>query len=252
MSWTSAHLMSNGIYSDGSYRENNPDWHAVDSRWKARLIASMLARNSIEFDSCVEVGCGAGRILAHLAELLPGKAYTGYDVSPDAAELWRASQQARVSYHLADFRSTSETYDLLLLIDVFEHVEDYMGFLRSLSRRARWYVFHIPLELQVSALLRDRQIHSRKQVGHLHYFSRATALATLADTGYRIVGEEYTHLSQETQEGRRPLTILANLVRAGLQSVSTDLAAKLLGGYSLLVLCQGADAAPIQASGRNP
>ncbi len=232
--------MQESVYHDGSYRENNPDWHAIDSRWKAELIASMLTRNAVEYRSCVEVGCGAGQVLSHLAELIPGKAYTGYDVSPDAAALWGSLQQTSVSYRLGDFRSTSETYDLLLLIDVFEHVEDYMGFLRSLSRRARWYVFHIPLEAHLSALLRDRQIHSRQQVGHLHYFSRATALATLADTGYGIVKEEYTHLSQETQEARRALTRLANVARAGIQLFSIDLAAKLIGGYSLLVLCRGA------------
>jgi hypothetical protein len=143
---------------------------------------------------------------------------------------------------LGDFRSTSETCDLLLLIDVFEHVEDYMGFLRSLSGRAHRYIFHIPLEMHLSALLRDRQIHARQQVGHLHYFSRATALATLVDTGYCVLSDEYTYLSQETQEARRTLTRLANVARAGMQSVSVDLAAKLLGGYSLLVLCRGADA----------
>jgi SAM-dependent methyltransferase len=241
--------MNASMYDDGSYRENNPDWHAIDSRWKAKLIASMLARNSVEFDSCVEVGCGAGQVLAHLAELIPGKAYTGYDVSPDAAALWRSPQPVPVSYHLADFRATSEAYDLLLLIDVFEHVEDYMGFLRSVSQRARWFVFHIPLEMQVSALLRDRQLHSRHQVGHLHYFSRATALATLEDTGYRIVSDEYTHLSQQTHEGRRTLTRIANAVRVGIQWVSTDLAAKLLGGYSLLVLCRGAEGSPGQTTG---
>jgi SAM-dependent methyltransferase len=233
--------MTESFYTDGSYRENNPDWHAIDSRWKAELIASMLERNSVAFGSCVEVGCGAGRVLAHLAELIPGKTYAGYDVSPDAAASWLPSRQLSVAYHLGDFRATSENYDLLLLIDVFEHLEDYMGFLRSLSTRAQWFVFHIPLEMHLSALLRDRQLHSRHQVGHLHYFSRATALATLADTGYHIVTEEYTYLSQETQEARRMLTNLANLVRAGVQSVSVDLAAKLLGGYSLLVLCRGAD-----------
>lgn len=233
--------MTESFYTDGSYRENNPDWHAIDSRWKAELIASMLERNSVTFGSCVEVGCGAGQVLASLAELIPGRTYTGYDVSPDAAASWLPSRKLSVSYHLGDFRATSENYDLLLLIDVFEHLEDYMGFLRSLSRRAQWYVFHIPLEMHLSALLRDRQLHSRHQVGHLHYFSRATALATLADTGYHIVNEEYTYLSQETQEARRMLTNLTNLVRAGMQSVSTDLAAKLLGGYSLLVLCRGAD-----------
>jgi hypothetical protein len=91
--------------------------------------------------------------------------------------------------------------------------------------------------MHISALLRDRQLYSRAQVGHLHYFSRATALATLEDTGYRIVQAEYTDLARETQERRRTLTRLANVVRAGVQAISTDLAAKLIGGYSLLVLC---------------
>jgi hypothetical protein len=96
--------------------------------------------------------------------------------------------------------------------------------------------------MHISALLRDRQLHVRHQVGHLHYFSRATALATLEDTGYRIVRADYTNLSQETQEGRRGLTRIANLIRAGTQALSTDLAAKLLGGYSLLVLCRSPEA----------
>lgn len=178
-----------------------------------------------------------GTSLAHIAECMPGRRYTGYDVSPDVAVLWRSLPQT-VSYRVGDFTSSSELYDLLLLIDVFEHVEDYMSFLRKLSTRARWFVFHIPLEMHLSALLRDRQLHTRRQVGHLHYFSRATALATLEDTGYRIVAAEYTCVSQETQEGRRPVTRLANLVRVGVQAVSIDLASKLLGGYSLLVLCQ--------------
>lgn len=236
--------MNANPYSDGTYWQNNPDWHTIDSRWKAERIAAMLTDNSIRFENCVEVGCGAGQVLGNVAERMPGKRYTGYDVSPDAARLWPSPLQTPVSYRLGDFTASTEVYDLLLLIDVFEHVEDYMGFLRNLSRRARWFVFHIPLDMHISALLRDRQLHVRRQVGHLHYFSRATALATLEDTGYCIVKAEYTYLSQETQEGRRILTRLANLVRTGMQTLSIDIAAKLLGGYSLLVLCRSPEAPP--------
>jgi len=231
--------MKESAYTDGSYRQLNPDWHAADSGWKAERIAALLTESGVEFHTCVEVGCGAGQVLASLAQQLPGKSYTGYDISADAAAKWRSLPQT-VTYHVGDFTSSEEVYDLLLLIDVFEHIEDYMSFLRQLSTRARWFVFHIPLEMHLSALLRDRQLYARQQVGHLHYFSRATALATLEDTGYRIVKAEYTNLSQETQEGRRALTRLANLFRAGAQAVSVDLAAKLLGGYSLLVLCSSA------------
>jgi SAM-dependent methyltransferase len=241
--------MKQSAYTDGSYRTLNPDWHVTDSGWKAERIAALLAGNSVEFHSCVEVGCGGGQVLAGVAEHLPGKRYTGYDISADAASLWRSLPQT-VSYRVGDFLASSETCDLLLLIDVFEHVEDYMSFLRRLATRARWFVFHIPLEMHVSALLRDRQLHSRRQVGHLHYFSRATALATLEDTGYRVVKAEYTSLSSETQEGRRPLTRVANLFRAATRAVSVDLAAKVLGGYSLLVLCQGAQ--PSAPAGARP
>lgn len=230
--------MQNSIYADGSYRENNPAWHSQDSDWKADRVARMLAKNSIEFASCAEVGCGAGRIVARLAEKMPGKTFAGYDISPDASKLWPVAPQPSLSYHLEDFTASNRTYDLLLVIDVFEHIEDYMGFLRNLAARARYFAFHIPLDMHFSGLLRDRQLHARQQVGHLHYFSRATALATLTDTGYVVIDDEFTNLSQETTDGRRALTRFANLARRGVQAISPGLAAKLLGGYSLLALCR--------------
>lgn len=229
---------SKGIYADGSYRANNPGWHSTDSAWKADRIAAILTRNSVGFASCIEVGCGAGQVLARLRELMPGRQFSGYDVSPDAAKFWPATPPTGVSYHLQDFAAADKSSDLLLLIDVFEHIEDYMGFLRKLAVRARWFVFHIPLDMHISGLLRDRQLHARRQVGHLHYFSRGTALATLADTGYVVVDDEFTNLSHETTEGRRALTNLANVARSGLHAISPSLAAKLLGGYSLLALCR--------------
>ena len=228
----------NSIYTDGSYRDNNPAWHSQDSVWKADRIARILAKNSIEFASCAEVGCGAGRIVARLAERMPGKNFAGYDISPDASKLWTMSPQSSLSYHLEDFTKSNRAYDLLLVIDVFEHIEDYMGFLRKLAAKARYFVFHIPLDMHFSGLLRDRQLHARQQVGHLHYFSRATARATLMDTGYVIIDDEFTNLSQETTDGRRALTRFANLARRSVQAVSPDLAAKVLGGYSLLALCR--------------
>jgi Methyltransferase domain len=231
--------MSDNIYGDGSYRNSNPDWHSADSGWKADRVAAILAKNKVEYRSCVEVGCGAGKILSHLARQQPAKSFVGYDVSPDAAALWVTLPPSSVTYRHEDFTAAASFHDLLLLIDVFEHVEDYMGFLRKLSNRARWFVFHIPLDMHLSALLRDRQLHAREKVGHLHYFSQATALATLKDTGFRIVDHEFTKLSQETVEGQRGLTRSTNIARRAVAAISPNLSAKLLGGFSLIVLCRG-------------
>lgn len=224
------------IYADGTYRDANPDWHSGDSGWKAERIIELLNKHLVPFESCVEVGCGAGQILQALAKALPKVRFSGFDVSPDAAALWPRS--SRVDYFRADFTTTSEHHDLLLLIDVIEHVEDYMGFLRKLSSRATWVVLHIPLDLHVSGLLRHKQIDARNRVGHLHYFSKETALATLQDTGYEVVESQLTKLSQETSESRTRATNVINYARRVLELASSELAATMLGGYSLLVLCR--------------
>jgi SAM-dependent methyltransferase len=225
------------IYQDGSYSQNNPDWHGADAGWKAQKIAEALSVNSVKFNSCIEVGCGTGLVLEHLARHFPGKHYAGYDISPDAAAFWK-NRSKEIQFHNSNLLDTKRTADVVLLIDVFEHVPDYMGFLQELRKHAEYFVFHIPLEMHVSGLMRDRQIYARNKVGHLHYFSHATALATLKDCGFELVSASLTHLSQETVEGVRGKTRAANLLRRSIQAISPGLAAKLLGGYSLLAVCK--------------
>ena len=226
-------------YSDGRYLLSNPDWHASDAPWKARQIGDMLVRNATPFSTAVEVGCGTGGVVRALAQRFPRSKFEGYDVSPDVARLWPATEPPNLSLHLADARSEAKRWDLLLLIDVFEHVEDYLGFLRRWNRSARYFIFHIPLELHVSALLRNSLVAARRKVGHLHHFSKATALATLEDTGFHVLESCYTPLALEGSVSvRSSLTGLANVPRRLISSVSADLAASLLGGYSLLVLAE--------------
>ena len=77
----------------------------------------------------------------------------------------------------------------------------------------------------------------REEVGHVHYFYKETALATLKSTGYEIVDWRYTHASQELPN--RPLGMrLLNLPRAIMQKVNADLSVRLLGGSSLLVIAK--------------
>lgn len=223
-------------YFDGRYSQDNPTWHSEDATWKAGHISSILMENSVGFDSCVEVGCGAGRILEVLSVEFPGKRFVGWDVSPAAAELW--DEIGGVEFNLGDASDASDAYDVALSIDVFEHVEDYIGFLRSYRRLAKWHVFHIPLEMNVSAVLRDRQLHSRRVVGHLHYFSCATAIATLEDAGYDIVDKRFTAGSIDLASARTRTTLLMNPIRKAVSALSTSASARFLGGYSLLVLAR--------------
>ena len=122
-----------------------------------------------------------------------------------------------------------------LVYQLLEHVEDYLGFLKALRGRAAHKIFHIPLDLSVQSVLRSRPLlEGRQQFGHLHYFTQQTALATLGDCGYQIIDWRYAAAALDCP--RRLRTRLTNLPRRVLAAFSRDLAARLLGGYSLLVL----------------
>ena len=227
------------IYTDGSYLQNNPHWHAEDSAWKAEHIARILERNGVEPATVCEIGCGAGDILAQLSRRLsPGTRLVGYEISPDAYAICSPKAQGNLQYRLGDALADAERFDLVMAIDVFEHVEDYFDFLRKLRGKGTYKLFHIPLELSAWMVARGRPLlHQRRAVGHIHHFSKETALATLEDTGYRIVDHCYT-------SGRTELPSLgwkSRLLkgpRKALYRLDADVAARMLGGYSLLVLAE--------------
>ena len=77
----------------------------------------------------------------------------------------------------------------------------------------------------------------RNSVGHLHYFTRETALATLVDSGYIVLDFFYTtgilDLPAKTFKSQ-----IARLPAKLLYKLNQDLAAKLTGGFSLLVLAK--------------
>ena len=224
------------IYSDSTYLAENPSWHLEDSAWKAKQILKMLNRNDLSPQSVGEIGCGAGGILSALhATLLPHVTFDGYDVSPQAIALAQERQQERLTFHRADLLSVPVHFDLLLAMDVVEHVADYVGFLRALQGKATQHIFHVPLDMNVQMVLRSRRIMTtRTKSGHLHYFSKETALATLVDAGYDVVDYFYTAGGVELPGRSR----LARWPRALAFALNKDLAVRLLGGYSLLVLAQ--------------
>lgn len=229
--------ISASIFENGEYIGHNPDWHAADAPQKARWILEMLDRNKLDPSHITEVGCGSGEILVRLQEHLPQAVFEGFDTSSQAIALAAPKQRNRLVFRHGDYiAAEAGRPDLLMAIDVFEHVEDYMGFIRALKPRAEWKLFHIPLDLSVQGLLRGTPLtHSREAVGHLHYFCKDTALATLRDCGHEIVDWQYT-LGAESLPNRKLRTRLLNLPRRLARAINQDFAIRALGGASLLVL----------------
>ena len=224
------------IYTDGSYlAKTGGTWHLEDSLFKTQRIASMLARHGeINPHTICEIGCGAGGILAQLRKMLPNHiVFTGYDISPQAHALSTQFSSPRCQFILGDAFADASKYDLVLVMDVIEHVEDYFSFLRHAREKGEWKMYHIPLDAYVSGILRGN--NSWDTVGHLHLFTIETALKSLEHTGHRVIDWTFTDPATATPR-KTTREKIANLVRRPLAKLSKRLTARLMGGYSMLVL----------------
>lgn len=227
-------------YLDGEYFEHNPTWHVEDSPWKAEHVFTMISRHSLAPETICEVGCGAGEVLVQLQHRLPDHCrFWGYDISPQAHQLALARANPRLQFRQADVLAEREvTFDLVLVVDLIEHLDDYYGFLRKLKPLGRHTIFHVPLDLSAYSVWRSYPILDlRASVGHIHYFTKDTALAALRDSGYEVL--DYFYPEQRLVLRGKPLRqkVLA-LLRQGLMGANRDLAVRLLGGRSLMVLAR--------------
>ena len=233
-------IAGSSLYTSGDYREKNPLWHVEESPWKARQIHRMLARHRIAPRTICEVGCGAGEVLRQLqAAMDPDCLFWGYDISPQAIELCRSRTNERLHFELKDAtREIGLHFDLVLLLDVIEHLEDYFTFLRAVKPMGHHAVFHIPLDLSAQTVARRAGlINTRTAYGHLHYFTKETALQTLVEAGYQVIDHCYTARAIDLPS-RVASRKLLKIPRRSLFALHQDLTVRLLGGYSLLVLAQ--------------
>jgi 2-polyprenyl-3-methyl-5-hydroxy-6-metoxy-1,4-benzoquinol methylase len=231
--------MADKIYTEenGEYLKNNPTWHIEDSPWKAKQIMKMLSRNPINPKSIAEIGCGAGEIVNQLHATMPNDvSLTGYDISGDAIGLAKLREKDRLKFEHSDFLEINSKFDLVLMMDVFEHVEDYLGFLKKCKSKSKNTIFHIPLDITMMKIGKNGLISKRKSVGHLHYFMKETALATLVDAGYEIIDFFYTEEFIDLSVRKTIKSKLFYLLHKSVYKMNQDLAVRLFGGVSLLVL----------------
>jgi len=231
------------IYTSGEYLAKNPTWHIEDSSWKAMQIIRMIAQNHLAPKTICEVGCGAGEIQKQLQEVMDNQCmFCGYDISPQAIELCKVRSNARLQFKLADIKQEQGVFfDLLLVIDVLEHLEDYFNFLREIRAKGQYKIFHFPLDLSMNMVVSGRLMKIREAHGHIHYFTKDTALQTLKDVSYEVVDYFYTSASIEvpSQEFKSEIKRrLLKLPRKLFFGIHRDLAARILGGWSLLVLAK--------------
>ena len=201
-------------------------WYVADAPAKVEGICGVLDAVGLRPATVLDVGCGAGAVLTGVCERY-GAAGVGVDPDPAAIGLAQAAEGLRfVVGGLAEV----EPAELVLCIDVFEHLEDDEGFLRALRGHGDWFAFRIPLDDSLWDRVRGRTARFREQYGHVHAYTWGSALRLLRRAGYDV---------RLVRPHRIDAGRLGDRVRWAAGAVAPRLATRVIGGWSLVVLARG-------------
>ncbi len=180
---------SESRYHDGAYLAANPTWDEEYGDWKAARIHELWTSTGLPTPRTVaEIGCGAGSILASLRGRFPDTVtYSGFDIAADAINRAQKYAGPRLNYYCQDL--TRQIRSLTrCCVSTYSNTLKSFEFLRTIRRIAPLVVFNIPLEIHVAGTLINHQLWTRRQYGHLHFYTAAVAMETLRECGFPSSG----------------------------------------------------------------
>jgi len=232
-------------YLSGDYIKKNHSYHIEDSQFKWKNFLRILQLSHFNFrniNSIIDIGCGSGQILieANKSNFFNSESVLkGYDINPDAIDLAKKNS-VKVSFFNQDFINLEDQKgDLIIAADVFEHVQDKYNFLTKLKDKGNFFLFNIPLEISLFSMIRKKNIfkYSFDNVGHLHFYTKRTALLTLENSGFKILNFNLVNNRfEEFRNNKKILSMLIIIPQYIIEKLSINLACSIFGGYSLVVL----------------
>lgn len=222
---------------ESDYAEANPGWHLEDAGDKAADVLTSLRRVGITPSSVADIGCGVGAVLTRLHNELDIRRCVGYDLSEHAIAEARRRAPDNLTFLSVNAADDPEEFEVMLILDVVEHVPDPVHFMRSLQHKAPVAILNVPLELSVIKILSaESLVRGRRALGHVHYFNEALAREMVEEAGYSILDAWISPPGSGRPEvgWRRAMKSTQRLAAAA----SPGWASRTIGGCSLMMVAR--------------
>lgn len=229
------------LYLKGNFF--NKSTGSLDAEFKVEQIRQILELHKDIIPSknlrIADVGCGSGKTTYLLKPMLEKvtrmpSTVDGYDIHPYMSQI---SDIEGVRFVSGDFCHIADgVYDLVVLLDVFEHVSDPVSFIRQLSLMTNLIVFHIPLDDSIFSWIRGLQRQNLVYPGHLIVLDAASAINLLTMAGLRVIDFEFSPSFLSPSGKMTHLQKLMVPFRALMFRINPYLAQKIFAGISLTVL----------------
>ncbi|MGA2387231.1 MAG: class I SAM-dependent methyltransferase [Candidatus Bathyarchaeia archaeon] len=204
------------FYLRDEYIKKNPNLHEEDSAWKYTKIVPFADEIlSKEFKpnthlTFLDIGGGAGLILKQVVihtqskfgdsiqkiilDLSPGMLRVQIKNNPDVSKV--------LNEDICQTTLSDKEIDIAFMIDVLEHISDTVKALKEINRISKYAILKVPLQsnllLNCANFISQGKIReqSRKNLGHINYYSTPTILRQVKQNGGRILAYSFTNWHQ--------------------------------------------------------
>jgi len=237
---------------DEFYEKHDEAWRMLGAKYKAQHIIDVSAGRT--FKKVLEVGAGDGSILKYLADANFAPEYHAVEISESGVEHIKARKIAGLkSVQLFDGYKLSfddNSFDLVILSHVLEHVEHERILLRELKRVARHCIIEVPLDYRAGV---DKRIKHFLAYGHINVYTPTSLRYLLSTEGFvmeddltSIIPPEVTKFNTYVNQ-KKPKNILKD-IKIGAEFALKDGLGKVFGrkmneklANAYTILCKKAD-----------
>jgi len=222
------------------YLRLNPNMHLEDSLAKVKQVLNVIPKG-VTFKSMLDVACGAGLITMEVAKELKIQKSVGIDISNKMIEKAKEIDKDNlVQWEVADifkYKLSSE-FDLVLCVDILEHLEDDLGFLEKVSEIGKYAIVKTPLERSLFSrfLVRlrifDPWEDTKERYGHLQHYDEKSLTSLIAESGFTI--EESISVPMPKRSKR--VWEFFRLLFYPIVLISMDEMVRTSGGFKILLL----------------
>lgn len=182
---------------DNFYNHNDVAWRMLGAKYKAQNIVDVC--KGIKPVKVLEVGAGDGSILHFLNEWNFASALYALEIAQSGVDKIKernltSLKEAKTfdGYHIP---YDDDSFDLIILAHVLEHVEHERILIRELKRVAKYIVIEVPKDYRFGV---DKRMKHFLDYGHINMYTPTSLRFLLQSEGLEILADKTSLTTPET------------------------------------------------------
>jgi SAM-dependent methyltransferase len=217
---------------DAIYKARNP-WRELGAKHKAANIVQVCGRAGFAPKRVLEVGAGEGAVLMHLDAMAFGAELHALEIARSGVDVIRsrglASVKSATWFDGYTIPFPDDSFDMVILCHVLEHVEFERLLLRELRRVAPRHLIEVPLDYYPGI---DAKVGHYLDYGHINVYTPTSLRFLLKSEGFRIDQEYLTITHEEVVEYNEFVNLKKERSAANLAEFRKRMSDKALSFYS--------------------